>query len=290
MSNGDWEYVEEEEGGWRPLGKLVCRRWNEVEQARRNGRPAVIGPLVLGVGGLIGSAVWWAKEPGTYPVMGMVISLGCMGISGLTGLLRMAEGRVARLDCHTNGVSYHPSGRPAMELRFDEIERFKFAVTEVFTRPLVSLPGSGDYLHTLFELKFAAADGRGFEFKYTRDRPDEELDTLKHDLARHLARAWQSKLASGHPVKWTKSVTFEADGVSVVVSDNSDDDLLLDWDDVLLVNVKPGRFALTSRRTGRQVKELTTSTTNFFPGFFLLDDRQKALDAKRKWASEDEPD
>jgi len=46
--------------------------------------------------------------------------------------------------------------------------------------------------------------------------------------------------------------------------------------------VKPGEVAVTSRTTGRVVKEVTTSTANFFPGLFLLEERSKAREEQRR--------
>jgi hypothetical protein len=113
-------------------------------------------------------------------------------------------------------------------------------------------------------------------FTCERESHDAELEMFKNELARHMARRWQVQLGNDTPVKWTERITFEPDGVSVAVSDDPDDDLLLDWADVRLVNTKPGRFVLMSRSTGRQVKELATSADNFFPGFFLLEELRPA--------------
>lgn len=211
------------------------------------------------------AVIWYTFSRGNPQTLwGLAVGGGCLAAAVLAEVYRRRIRRSPQMRFYSNGVSYARPGQKVIELRHDQIEEFTYAATNHLV--------NGEFTFTETKLRFVGWNGT--VIAHTERSALEEnphLDEIRDEVARQVAGAMRRRLDAGLTVQWTGRVSFEPDGVCYSPGSKSDDPLI-DWDDVLLVNTKPGRFVLMSRRTSRQVTHLATSDANFFPGFFLIEE------------------
>ncbi len=168
--------------------------------------------------------------------------------------------------CHERGV-YQRGLLKKRELRFEDVESFKYAVTRQYY--------NGVYMGTALEIAFYPTASLGKKkLRYIRmvKNTDEALERLRDHVAQILAPKLAMMLNSTGSVQWIPNVRLTHEGLYYRPKGfiSRKDEQLLRFADVAGFNVEEGTFHVWKHGVNKSVIHEPTSEPNFFSGYDLL--------------------
>lgn len=179
------------------------------------------------------------------------VGMGAFGLLTFIGAWRL---RPALLKVFERGVSIRRTWSSEVIIRDDQVERFSFGQTDVFT--------NGVYAGTLVVFSLVAEGGGVHRFNLETRKEDLELSAFRDRLADVLARRLLAQIDDGHGVEWGPA-RIERNGLQVK-SDFGLPQLIAFSELRFLFN--RGELTLDDGH-GNRLLSMQTSVENFFPCF-----------------------
>jgi hypothetical protein len=243
------------------LGRIIFERNQSIKGAGRIA--AGCGILVLF---LLGTLIAVAGIAGGGGMIAFWVGLALV-LGGIAGAVAVWNRRVKVFRCHAYGVA-RTTPKGVTKLLYKDIGSFTYSGVRQYV--------NGGYAGTTVNLRFEPLDeGRGEPLVYsaTIKNSDDALDNLREFISRVVAGHMLRRLQAGQAVRWTKSLTFLPDGLSVGKggwAKGRGGAGVIPYNRLRNFDITDGVFRLATGTGTEWVVEEPVSQPNFFPGFTLL--------------------
>ena len=232
---------------------------------RRPSSGVVLGFLIAGVFLMLIGAV--LLVPGMAQMAALLWGLALLFL----GMLAIPLGiwmRSQNFRVHERGV-WQSNLFGQKLLRYEDVGTFKYQAMDHYH--------NGAYVGTHLTMDFRPISKEfGPRIRYNaqvRGR-DDDLESLRDDVSRAIARNMAELYNAGQPVFWTSNLQFLPEGIRYrpagLLGMGRKEPLLLTYAEYGGYDFQQGVFRLFSRNNPKPICTEPTSAENFFPGYFLL--------------------
>ncbi len=272
------------------LERLVREKRGEA-LGQVEGTPSTLGRVLFERKIPAGWSLFW----GFCAVLGLLAAVGTLVGSGESAVAAVVAGVSAvplllalwvhrwRFRCHQFGVSQRgllSEGR----LMYRDMASFTYQTTRMFY--------NGVYTGTTIQMVFGPVPGPGRQtitFQTTLQGLDEELDNLRQHIAKVIAHRLIDELKAERSVDWTPNLRFlpnlsleyRAPGLLW----GSHEPVVIPLATIVNVGFDAGYFHIWVQGQEKSVVQEQASSTNFWPGFYLLSALLEPLQAAAPSAS-----
>jgi hypothetical protein len=234
------------------LGRIIFER--------RPDKGTVVILAILAAGAIPGGLFLLVAVPGSLFLSMLLIGLGAACALGWVYCRR------AVFRCHQLGV-YRAGLTGARTLRFSDVEAVRYSALRTHNH--------GVYTGTMIVLDFEpAAQQKANRIRYsvTVRNADQQLETLRDQVARMIAERMARQLAAGQAVPWTTRLRFLKNGIEHQPRSlfGRKQPVVIPYSDIRAFQLDRGQFYLWTMERPKPVLRQSAGVRNFFPGFWLL--------------------